>query len=63
MAQPPEADEGEMVDAEGHLLALAAPHADGVAAGIIAAAHEAAMDAAELPAPVQLPNPDPYPKP
>ena len=39
-----------MEDAEGQLQEVAAPHADGVAAGIIAAAQQAATDLAELPA-------------
>ena len=39
-----------MEDAEGQLQELAAPHADGVAAGIIAAAQQAAADLAQLPA-------------
>jgi len=45
-----DADDAEMEDAEGQLQELAAPHADGVAAGIIAAAQQAAADLAELPA-------------
>ena len=45
-----DADDVEMEDAEGQLQELAAPHADGVAAGIIAAAQQAAADLAELPA-------------
>jgi len=51
-----DADDAEMEDAEGQLQELAAPHADGVAAGIIAAAQQAATDLAQVPALVRSPR-------
>ena len=44
------ADEEDWADAQGPFHHLAAPHADGVVAGLFAAAQQAAADAAELPA-------------
>ena len=51
LAGPVADDDDAMDDAEGQLQELAAPHADGVAAGIIAAAQQQAdADPAQLPA-------------